>query len=178
MGEPQHWRTTTKGKTNTTWQPLCSYKHSTSSRRVTVTVSYSVSLPCPPNLSCAANRTVNNLAISLAQQSAPAAAAAATTPAISAPANRQELVKNATSWAEKALDVAARIGLPERDEECDMGCAIATHNLGEFAEMNGNVAEARKRYQEAISLGKAIGFDEGVKNSQEGLKRLAKKKSG
>lgn len=55
-----------------------------------------------------------------------------------------------------------------------MGCAVATHNLGEFYEMDGNVAEARKRFEEAKSLAKAIGFQDGVINSETALRRLAK----
>jgi hypothetical protein len=43
------------------------------------------------------------------------------------------------------LAVAAKIKPPERDDECDLGCAVATHNLGEFAEMDGDIAEARRK---------------------------------
>lgn len=116
---------------------------------------------------------MNNLSISLAQQSpklASAIAASATGP----PTSRAAMVDNAKQWAQKALDVAAGLAPPERDEECDMGCAVATHNLGEFAEMNGDFAEAKRRYQEAASLAKAIGFTEGQQNSAEGLKRVKK----
>jgi hypothetical protein len=45
--------------------------------------------------------------------------------------------------------------------------------LGEFAEMDGDIAEARKRFEEAKSLAKTLGFQEGVTNSEEGLRRLA-----
>jgi hypothetical protein len=55
-----------------------------------------------------------------------------------------------------------------------MACAVATHNLGEFAEMDGSIAEARKRFEEAKSLAKAIGFQEGVINAEEGLRRVGK----
>ena len=53
-----------------------------------------------------------------------------------------------------------------------MGCAVALHNLGEFAEMNGNMAEAGKKYREAVSLAKAVGFLEGVENSEARLSQL------
>ncbi|KAI9881622.1 MAG: hypothetical protein M1830_000187 [Pleopsidium flavum] len=109
--------------------------------------------------------TVNNLSISLAQQIPPPTPG---TPPISRPA----LISNARSWAEKSLAIAASIKPPDRDAECDMGCAVATHNLGEFAEMDGDVQEARRRYEEAGSLAKAIGFEEGVRNSKEGLRRI------
>ncbi len=55
-----------------------------------------------------------------------------------------------------------------------MGCAVATHNLGEFAEMDGNIIEARKKFEEAKTLAKAIKFQEGVINAEEALRRLAK----
>lgn len=71
-----------------------------------------------------------------------------------------------------ALAVASNIQPPERSEECDVGCAVATHNLGEFAEMDRDIVEARRRYEEARSLARAIGFQEGVVNSEAALKRL------
>ena len=111
--------------------------------------------------------TVNNLSISLAQQDPPA------TPG-QPPVSRPALVSNARAWAQKALAVASKIAPPERTEECDLGCAVATHNLGEFAEMDGDIAEARKRFEEAKSIAKAIGFQEGVMNSEEALQRLRK----
>ena len=68
--------------------------------------------------------------------------------------------------------MASKIKPPERTEECDIGCAVATHNLGEFAEMDGDIVEARKRYLEAKSLSLAVGFQEGVTNSEAALKRI------
>lgn len=79
-------------------------------------------------------------------------------------------------WAQKAIELAAGIKPPVRDEECDMACAVATHNLGEFAEMEGKIKEARKWYNEAKSLAKAIGFEEGVQMADEGVKRLKGRK--
>lgn len=108
---------------------------------------------------------VNNLSISLAQQQVPAE------PGKPAP-SRTQVIANARLWAEKALAVAAKIAPPERTEECDVGCAVATHNLGEFAEMDGNIKEARKKFEEAKSLAKAMGFEDGVKQADEALKRL------
>jgi len=74
--------------------------------------------------------------------------------------------------------LARRIEPPIRNQECDMGCAVATHNLGEFAEMVGDVTEARKRYEEAASLAGAIEFEEGIANANEGIKRLGGGGSG
>lgn len=111
---------------------------------------------------------MNNLSISLAQQDPPPMPG-------QPPISRSGLVSNARAWAEKSIAVAAKIAPPDRTEECDVGCAVATHNLGEFAEMDGNVAEARKRYEEAKSIAKAIGFQEGVINSEDGLRRVDKR---
>lgn len=133
-----------------------------------------------PTKDCHSVILMNNLASSLAQQS-PRAARAAQAYAASHNINeqpagptvtRETMIANAQTWAQKALDVSAGIKPPERNEECDLGCAVATHNLGEFAEMLGNAAEAKRRYQEAISLGRAIGFLEGVENSSERLRKL------
>jgi len=49
---------------------------------------------------------------------------------------------------------------------------VATHNLGEFLEMEGRIGEAKKRFQEARGLAKGLGFKEGVGNAEEGLRRL------
>ncbi len=111
---------------------------------------------------------MNNLSISLAQ-SLPEGHGNA------APTSRAVLISNARSWAEKALSVAANVKPPARTEECDVGCAVATHNLAEFAEMEGLLAEAEKRYREAASLANAIGFEEGLRNAQEGLSRVRKR---
>ena len=78
----------------------------------------------------------------------------------------------------QALALAASIEPPDRTEECDQGCVVATHNLGEFAEMDGNITEARERYEEAGSIAHAIGFEEGVVQADEGLKRIGAGQSG
>jgi hypothetical protein len=58
-----------------------------------------------------------------------------------------------------------------------MGCAVALHNLGEFAEMAKDVATAKKRYTEAVSIARAVGFTEGVQASSARLKAIAKAES-
>lgn len=128
-------------------------------------------LALSPPTSCHTTVLMNNLSISLAQQEPPP------TPGQPA-ASRAQLVSNARAWAEKALAVAAKIAPPERTEECDVGCVVATHNLGEFAEMDGNIREARRRFDEALSLAKAIGFQEGVQQSEEALKRVGNETGG
>ena len=109
---------------------------------------------------------MNNLASSLAQTSSDQTTAA--------PTSRSALISNACAWAEKALAIARSVKPPERNEECDTACAVATYNLGEFAEMEGLVEEARKRYTEAQALAKAIGHEDLVEVSSERLKELEK----
>jgi len=87
-------------------------------------------------------------------------------------APRALLIDQARQWATKALAQAATIQSQDRNEECDMGCAVATHNLGEFFEMEGNIKEARQKYEEAAKFAKAAGFAEGQTNAKAGLKRL------
>jgi hypothetical protein len=119
----------------------------------------------------------------LAQQSPRAAAAAqkfAQSQTISEqkaqpPITRETMIANAQTWAQKAIDVAAQIKPPARDEECDVGCAVALHNLGEFAEMKGDLAEAGKKFREAVSLARAVGFLEGVENGEARLKEIESK---
>lgn len=127
---------------------------------------------------------MNNLASSLAQQSPRAARAVQTySQSTSIPntssataagpvATREQMVESARLWAQKALDVAKGIQAPERTEECDVGCVVAMHNLGEFAEMGRDVQTARKRYAEAVGLARKIGFREGVENGEERLRKL------
>ena len=85
---------------------------------------------------------------------------------------RAVLVDQARQWATKALAHAAAIPRGERDEECDFGCAVATHNLGEFFEMEGRAGEARQKYEEAAALAKKVGFSEGLTNARAGLRRV------
>ncbi|KAK3110855.1 hypothetical protein LTR53_014422 [Teratosphaeriaceae sp. CCFEE 6253] len=135
-----------------------------------------------PTKDCHAVVLMNNLASSLAQQSpraARATAAYASSANVTSPgaptgpvATRENLIQNAQMWAQKALDVAATLKPPVRNEECDVGCAVATHNLGEFAEMLGWKEEARRKYAEAVSIARAVGFQEGVENSTARLKLL------
>jgi len=82
------------------------------------------------------------------------------------------LVNQARQWATKALARAASIPSLERDDECGIGCAVATHNLGEFLEMEGKIKEARQKYEEAASLAKSVSFTEGQENAKLGIQRL------
>lgn len=83
-----------------------------------------------------------------------------------------DFIAQAILWAQKAQALAQKIEPSERTEECDIGCATATHNLGEFAEMRKDFAEATKRYREAEGLATTAGFTEGVEQARRGLVRI------
>ena len=121
--------------------------------------------------------TVNNISTCLVQQTPPSTTDAITMAPepsdfpVSNSAPRALLIDQARQWAERALAQAAHIKAPERNEECDVGCAVATHNMGEFFEMEGKLGEARQRYEEAASLAKKMGFKDGLVNARAGIKR-------
>ena len=50
------------------------------------------------------------------------------------------------------------------------------HSLGEFAEMLGEVAEANEKYNEAKTLARKCGYEEGMTMANDGLRRLKKSK--
>ena len=86
-----------------------------------------------------------------------------------------QTIEAARQWAQKAIDVAAYIKPPVRDEECDVTCVVATYNLGELAELQKKPQVAKQRYIEAKSLADGIGYEEGGLMANEALKRLGKK---
>lgn len=144
---------------------------------------YLQALAIKPATDCHTVILMSNLASSLAQQSPRAARAAqayaqsrniqSSTP--SGPiATREQMTDNAKLWAEKALSLGRQIEPPQRNDECDVGCIVATHNLGEIAEMLGNNEAAIQRYQEAVSLAKGIGYQEGLEMSSARLRDLKK----
>jgi tetratricopeptide (TPR) repeat protein len=119
---------------------------------------------------------VNNISTCLAQQTPPPTSSNTGSSKDSFPntpaPSREQLVDQATQWANKALALAATITPPERTEECDVGCTVATHNLGEFLEMQGQLDDAKKKYDEAKSLAKAVGYQEGKEMANSALKRI------
>ncbi|ORY07649.1 hypothetical protein BCR34DRAFT_570465 [Clohesyomyces aquaticus] len=126
---------------------------------------------CPPK-SCHSVVLMNNISTCLAQQTTPPPSSGPDSFPNTPPPSRPSMVEYARQWATKALDRAAAISPPERTNECDVGCAVATHNLGEFLEMDGRLKEARQKYEEAFSLAKAVGFAEGKLNAKAGISRV------
>lgn len=90
------------------------------------------------------------------------------------PVSREQTIDAARQWAQKAIDVAARIQPPVRNEECDMTCVAATYNLGEIAELQNKLDVAQQRYAEAKSLAQGLGYEEGISMADEAVKRLRK----
>ncbi|USP81634.1 hypothetical protein yc1106_08908 [Curvularia clavata] len=121
---------------------------------------------------------VNNISTCLAQQNPPSSSDALTLSPlpsdfpVSNSAPRSHLIEQARQWATRALEQAAQIKSSDRTEECDMGCAVATYNLGEFFEMEGKLLDARRQYEQAAALAKKMGFAEGVANAKAGLQRI------
>lgn len=156
---------------------------------------------CPPK-SCHSVILMNNLATSIAQQRPPPSFINPTASPERSRTDAKSLLKTkssktspsapmpetipspadyraqATLWATNALRLSQSIKPPDRTEECDIGCAVATHNLGEFAEMAGDLPIATRYYQEAESLAKGIGFEDGVKNARDGIVRVEKLAAG
>ena len=123
----------------------------------------------PPG-SCHTVVLMNNLAISLAQQNPPPRFSP-NQPPVSSASN----LSDARQWAQKSFALASSIKPPERTAECDEGCAVATINLGDFAMMEGDLDEAKRRYEEGRGISKAVQFQEGVARADELLKELKKK---
>ncbi|KAE8348905.1 TPR domain protein [Aspergillus coremiiformis] len=88
---------------------------------------------------------------------------------------REKFLDVARLWAQKSIEVAARVQPTVRDQDCDTSCVAATYNLGELAELQGKLTEAEKLYEEAKSLAQGVGFEEGIVKADKALKRVVKK---
>ena len=114
---------------------------------------------------------MNNLSVSLALQNPPP------TGGIPSPASAAQ-IDSARTWAKKALELDKALQKsPTRTEECDTGCAVTQINLGEFAEMEGDISGARKTYEQGLEFSKRVGFQEGVVRGREAIRRLDKRKA-
>ncbi|KAI1778316.1 TPR domain-containing protein [Hypoxylon cercidicola] len=131
----------------------------------------------PPN-SCHTAVLMNNLAISLAQQPvdtspAPSQIPQATGSTVAARPSRSSMLASARSWALQAQATARQVQGEDRTDECDEACAVALCNLGDIAIMAGNNDEARRRFEESLTLSRKIAFAPGATQAQEGLRRLS-----
>ncbi|PLB50329.1 TPR domain protein [Aspergillus steynii IBT 23096] len=90
-------------------------------------------------------------------------------------AARNQIIDAAKQWAQKSIDVAARIQPPVRDQDCDVSCVAATYNLGELAELQNKPKDAEKFYKQAKSLAQGLQFEEGIAMADGALERVTKK---
>ena len=119
---------------------------------------------------------MNNIAASLAQQLAPPPELAPPSDAPSAfpatPVTRAQLVAQGRVWAQRAVELADSMPAAERTSECIAGGLMALINLGQLYAMEGNEAEARKRFHDAEKRCKDVNLDEGVAKAKACLELL------
>ncbi|KAK6530372.1 hypothetical protein TWF694_003728 [Orbilia ellipsospora] len=94
------------------------------------------------------------------------------------PMDRTTQLESAKKWMEKALSIADNMTPPTRNEECDQGCVVALHNIGEIEEQLGRIDEAKQKYIEAESISYAIKYVDGYQNAGFALERIKQKESG
>lgn len=125
--------------------------------------------------------SVNNLAVAFAQHPVLGTAveglvnAPTTEDTIKAPGmptTRKELQEAAWNWARNARIHAKDVEASERTPECDEACAVALSNMADIAALRNDAPKARRLFQECIDLSQKIGFDQGVKQAQNGLRSL------
>jgi hypothetical protein len=92
----------------------------------------------------------------------------------SMPNTRRDCLEAAANWARNAYVHAKDVQGDDRTPECDEACAVALCNWGDVAALQGKKELARKKYNQCIELSNKLEFARGVKQAQEGLKRLSK----
>ncbi|KFA48228.1 hypothetical protein S40293_09568 [Stachybotrys chartarum IBT 40293] len=91
----------------------------------------------------------------------------------SMPRTRQECLDAGAAWARNAYVHARDVKGDDRTAECDEACAVALCNWGDVARLQGKPELAREKYRKSIEMSKKLKFDEGIKQAQDGLSRLA-----
>ncbi|KAL8660300.1 MAG: hypothetical protein Q9202_006677 [Teloschistes flavicans] len=126
-----------------------------------------------PRTSCHLPVLMNNLAASLIMQRTPS------TP-YDPPTDPAALLASAHAWAQRSYDTAKYLikttsksssttttttqQQPKNKapmEECDRACVTALYNLGEIAELQDSLEEAKERYMHAGRIATGIGWEEG-----------------
>jgi hypothetical protein len=118
---------------------------------------------------------VNQVSASLSLQNPATASALLDAPkgrSKAAGPSKADLQAQAKQWAEKALAASQAVSPPDRTEECDIACAVTTHNMAELAHLSGDDVTAKKLFLEAKTLSKAMGFQDGVEEATAALIRL------
>jgi len=86
---------------------------------------------------------------------------------------KQGYLEAAQRWATNAQQLASATTGEGRTEECDEACAVALCNLGDIASLRGDLAEARRRFEQAQAMSKQVGFPAGVEESAKRLRQLS-----
>ncbi|KAL4896789.1 hypothetical protein BDV59DRAFT_171544 [Aspergillus ambiguus] len=89
---------------------------------------------------------------------------------------RTQMLENAGQWAQKAIEVSAKIKPPVRDWDCDIASTVATYNLGTLAADKNKQEEAKRLFTKALSDAQALGYPEGIEAAEESLKKLKENK--
>ena len=90
------------------------------------------------------------------------------------PAERKTAyLEAAKRWATNAKQNASVPKDDKRTAECDEACAVSLCNLGDIAKLAGNIPEARRMFEKAITLSKSLGYETGVTQAEAGLQSLA-----
>lgn len=92
--------------------------------------------------------------------------------ASSMPNTRRDCLEAAANWARNAYQHGRDVKGDDRTPECDQACAVALCNWGDVAALQGDKALARKKFEQAIELSGKLEYPAGVKQAQEGIRRL------
>lgn len=92
--------------------------------------------------------------------------------ASSMPNTRNDCLDAGINWARNAYTHAKDVKGEDRTPECDEACAVALCNWADVAAMQGKTDLARRKYEQCIELSNKLSFAPGVKQAQEGLKRM------
>jgi len=129
---------------------------------------------------CHSATLMNNIAVCFAQHptmapgESPVDALMGQEMSSASPAERKTAyLEAAKRWATNAKQNASVPKDDKRTAECDEACAVSLCNLGDIAKLAGNIPEARRMFEKAITLSKSLGYETGVTQAEAGLQSLA-----
>lgn len=124
--------------------------------------------------SCKQVVLLNNVAHAMVEQANRPVRPSKGNPSTQLSLSKDQIIDDAKQWAQKALDIAADIHPPVRDESCDVGCIVATVNLGYLYEMQNRLKEADELFLKARRLAQEVGYQEGIAQAEKAQRRLEK----
>ena len=89
-----------------------------------------------------------------------------------------QTAENARLWSLKAIEVEGTVKPSVRDKECDASCALVHFNLGQLAQMQGKLDEAREYYKKSKRVGQSKDIPYMVETADESLARLEETPTG